>query len=575
VSYYASCACLSDTWRYPSFFRTIPSDAFQARGMARLLRLLGWVWVGLVSGDDDYGKFGVQMLLQELQGSGVCVAYSEVIPKVPSQRRIRHIVDTIRGSTARVVVTFAIAQDARALLEEVVRQNITDRQWIASEAWVTYSTLSSPKNLPSLSGTIGFALKKAIIPSLGPFLTRLRPDGDYQKSDPFLRELWEEMFGCSLGVDLSMTQSSRRQCTGTEVIGEGESQYADVSQLRATYNVYKAVYAIAHAIQDMLACRPGEGPFNGGQCPDIWKLQPSQIVHYLRGVNFSTPVGDSFHFDMNGDPPGSYDIINWHVTPKGTAEFVQIPHIASLPVCVCNNDDDHDDDDDDDDGDCVSPPSGRSLCLYAVLPVPLVPGMWCRRGGLCPERFWSNPDRTACVPQLVDFLSYSDTMGIILSVISVSGASLTSSALATFLYHRHTALVKANNSELSFLLLLSLKLCFLCALVFIGRPKPWTCMLRHTLFGISFVFSISCLLSRTVVVLVAFRATLPGENLMRYFSPAQQRMGISLCTLIQVLICVLWLSLAPPRPAERGGREGRGPRVVLECEVGSVVGFSL
>lgn len=42
-----------------------------------------------------------------------------------------------------------------------------------------------------------------------------------------------------------------------------------------------------------------------------------------------------------------------------------------------------------------------------------------------------------------------------------------------------------------------------------------------------------------------------------------------------MLICVLWLALAPPRPAERGDREGRGPRVVLECEVGSVVGFSL
>ncbi|XP_041733036.2 extracellular calcium-sensing receptor-like [Coregonus clupeaformis] len=595
VSYFATCACLSDNWRYPSFFRTVPSDAFQALGMARLLRRLGWVWVGLVSGDGDYGKFGVQVLLQELQGSGVCVAYSEVIPKAPSKRQIRHIVDTIRGSTARVVVTFVgFTGDSGALMEEVVRQNITDRQWIASEAWVTYSTLSTPKNLPSLAGTIGFALKKAVIPGLGPFLTRLHPDGDYQKSDPFLRELWEEMFGCSLGVDLSVTQSSRRQCTGSEVIREGESQYADVSQLRASYNVYKAVYAIAYAIQDMLACRPGEGAFNDGQCPDIRKLQPSQIVHYLRGVNFSTPVGESFHFDMNGEPPASYDIINWHVTPEGTAEFVQVGHFLTsegsegqfhidmekvvwgggsgdeVPVSVCS---------------AACPPGSRHV-VQKGRPVCCFDCLSCAEGEIsnttgsvecirCPERFWSNPDHTACIPQLVDFLSYSDTMGVILSVISVSGATLTAGALATFLYHRHTALVKANNSELSFLLLLSLKLCFLCALVFIGQPKPWTCMLRHTLFGISFVLCISCLLSRTVVVLVAFRASLPGENLMRYFSPAQQRMGISLCTLIQVLICVLWLTLAPPRPAERGGREGRGPRVVLECEVGSVVGFSL
>lgn len=107
-------------------------------------------------------------------------------------------------------------------MEEVVRQNITDKQWIASESWVTYTTIAAPKNLLSLSGTIGFALKKADIPGLGPFLTRLHPDGDYQKSDPFLRELWEEMFGCSLGVDPSVTQSSRRQCTGSEVIREGE-----------------------------------------------------------------------------------------------------------------------------------------------------------------------------------------------------------------------------------------------------------------------------------------------------------------------------------------------------------------
>lgn len=35
------------------------------------------------------------------------------------------------------------------------------------------------------------------------------------------------------------------------------------------------------------------------------------------------------NFDKNGDPPASYDIINWHVTPEGEGEFVTVGHFLS------------------------------------------------------------------------------------------------------------------------------------------------------------------------------------------------------------------------------------------------------
>lgn len=103
----------------------------------------------------------------------------------------------------------------QALFEEVVHQNVTDKQWIANDAWVTYGTVSVPHNIPSLAGTIGFALRKGDIPGLGAFLAHIKSRMSSPNFDPFMKELWEELFGCSPSADLRGTL-----CSGSEVIGE-------------------------------------------------------------------------------------------------------------------------------------------------------------------------------------------------------------------------------------------------------------------------------------------------------------------------------------------------------------------
>uniref|UniRef100_A0A671QHU9 Extracellular calcium-sensing receptor-like n=1 Tax=Sinocyclocheilus anshuiensis TaxID=1608454 RepID=A0A671QHU9_9TELE len=189
----------------------------------------------------------------------------------------------------------------------------------------------------------------------------------------------------------------------------------------------------------------------------------------------------------------------------------------------------------------------------------------------CLPEYWPNNEKDKCLPKPVEFLSWDEILGIILAAFSVAGSLVALSITLVFYKNRASPIVKANNSELSFLLLFSLTLCFLCSLTFIGRPTEWSCMLRHTAFGITFVLCISCVLGKTIVVLMAFKATLPGSYAMKWFGPPQQRLSVFVFTLIQILICVLWLTISPPFPYNN--MQHYKEKIILECSLGSGFGF--
>ncbi|XP_041443716.1 vomeronasal type-2 receptor 26-like [Xenopus laevis] len=167
---------------------------------------------------------------------------------------------------------------------------------------------------------------------------------------------------------------------------------------------------------------------------------------------------------------------------------------------------------------------------------------------LCSWDTWSNVQQDRCLPRTTEFLSYEEPLGYILSTISSFSSLIPLSILGVFIHQKKTPIVRANNYSLSCLLLLSLFLCFLCFLGFIGYPQPQMCLLRQVAFGMVFSLCISCVLAKTITVVIAFNATKPGSRLRQWAGVKVAYYIIVICNLIQLVLCVMWLIISPSFP---------------------------
>ncbi|XP_036934368.1 extracellular calcium-sensing receptor-like [Acanthopagrus latus] len=591
VSYFATCTCLTDKHMYPSFLRTVPSDLFQVRGLVQMVTFLGWLWVGTLGTTDDYSQYGIQEFSNQFRQQGGCLAFHLTIPKSPRATEIQELADRLQSSTAKVVVVFASEVQLLDLFLELAQRNATGIQWVASESWVAASLLTSPHFHPLLEGTLGFSFPGVRIPGLKEFLLNIRPSP--KPGMEFVNMFWEKLFGCKLeSADENIKGANKKPvCTGSEDLRYTDSSYTDVSQVRISYNVYKAVYAIAHALHTLLNCDSAE--YNNGMCDRHKTFTSRHLLHHLKTVNFTNQFEEKVYFDSNGEPVPLYDIINWQKDSKSEIRFVKVGSYdgsaplsqqlqinqstvvwskgeSQVPVSQCT---------------APCPPGSRQArrpgephCCFDCLPC--ADGEISNQTGStectkCPEYYWSDKDKVKCVAGVEEFLSFYDSMGIILVTLTLLGVILTTIITTVFHHFRSTPIVKANNSEISFLLLLSLKLCFLCSLVFIGQPSVWTCRVRQAAFGISFVLCLSCLLVKTIVVLLAFRANAPGSRALKLFGPSQQRTLILCTTAPQVCLCAGWLLSAPPFPFRNPTYQASTGKIVVECKEPWPPGFYL
>ncbi|KAK9397849.1 type-2 vomeronasal receptor [Crotalus adamanteus] len=591
------------------YHQMFPNMDYQYKGILLLLQHFMWTWIGALCVNNDNGEKFVQNVVPMFSKSGICFDFIERFPLISYSTDILTMVkegmkmySIVMNSTVNsvliqgeihIMIVLRMFPSMSKFEGIVLQENA--KIWIMT-AQMDFTSLPFQRweDLDFLHGALSFAVHSREALGFREFLQMRKPN--FNQEDGFIRVFWKEAFGCVFSGSMmdekhNSVMDNLPICTGEEKLETLPASVFEMDMTSHSYSIYNAVYILAQAIHAVHSTTFKHRARIGKRgLIEFLKLHPWKLNEIVRRISFNNTAGETIYFNQNGELEIGFDVINWVTFPNKSFLKVKIGGIGSVtsqedilvihedaiiwpsrfnqvqPLSLCNNYCSL--------GYAKTKIEGKPFCCYDCLHCPegkisnLIDMDDCFT---CPEDQYPNKDQNSCLPKRLTFLTYEESLGTILAMCSLLSSFIVLLVLGVFIKYQDTPIVRANNRNLTYILLISLLLSFLCALMFIGKPHKVTCLLRQSSFGIIFSIAVSCLLAKTTIVILAFMATKPNSVVRKWVG---KRLGISIvffCSFIQIILCTVWLFTFPPFPDFNVHLMAK--EIILECNEGSFIMF--
>ncbi|XP_075125627.1 G-protein coupled receptor family C group 6 member A-like [Leptodactylus fuscus] len=593
ISPASSAVTLFDRLRFPSLLCTVPNDKHQTEAMVTLIRRYGWNWVGMIASDDDYGRSASSSLSLLFKRYGICTAFSKTIQAYVDHpdlaTTVKDITDELINSSTNVVIVFVKGPIVRKIFHRAIGLNIS-KIWIASDSWAYSNEVLSIENIEKIGTIIGVNFISESVTGFSQYLQNLKPS---QKgaTNEFIQKYKELRFGCTKEYreyincvnssskdcvfDQSMLLKSSKACHNnvTNVYTENDDFLVQNIEWSTVYSTSLAVTAIAKAIRNIV-CKHDT-------CQKNNTFTPRMLLEEIKSGNYSFN-GMTFNFQPAGDVLTGYDIIYWN-TKNNTAEFqivgvydIQTHNLTirknaiswntknnEIPFSNCSK--------------TCKPGRYKKhseiTCCYEC--VPCAEGYYAPENDMtgclkCLDTEYSINGSSQCKNRTKEYFYWSNPFAITLMTFSSIGFLVVSVIGILFAKYMDTPAVKAAGGYCTYILNISLLVSLAGSVLFIGEPLEIICKIRQPLFGISFTIVISCILVKSLRIILAFESGNRGKRVMA--SAIKPIAIIIFLTVIQLAICTIWLMLKSPSVSTIR----KIPELlILQCDEGSYLAFGI